>query len=145
MEQNENHAVRLEVILSRLTQLADSGAPLDPVAQRGLVQRFNQRLQIWRQIDPKGARAWEQQQNRRWPRSSRPNSSRNSPPATSSPFLAALERCSPPRPHGYGRRCAVNKWLNQRLRRWTGAEAELTLLAERHNSSKTQTRFCPML
>lgn len=30
----------------------------------------------------------------------------------------------------------MNKWLNQRLRRWTGAEAELTLLAERHNSEQ---------
>ena len=65
VEPNENHAVRLEVILSRLQQLAGSGAPLDPVAQRGLVQRFNQRLQLWRQVDPKNARAWEQQQKQK--------------------------------------------------------------------------------
>ncbi len=61
VEPQENHAVRAEVVFQKLQQLGTAGVPVDPVAQKGLAQRFNQRLQLWAQIDGKAARAWWQQ------------------------------------------------------------------------------------
>lgn len=65
VDPQENHQVRAEVLLAHLNQLAGSGVPVDPVAQKGLVDRFNQRLDIWQQIDPKAMRAWMQQQKQK--------------------------------------------------------------------------------
>jgi len=58
VEPQENHQVRAEVLYTQLQQLAHTGAPFDPVAQKGLANRLNQRLQIWAQQDGKAARAW---------------------------------------------------------------------------------------
>lgn len=61
VEPQENHAVRAEVVFGKLQEFAQSGVPVDPVAQRGLAGRLNQRLQLWMQIDGKTARAWLKQ------------------------------------------------------------------------------------
>lgn len=58
VEPSENHPVRAEVVYTKLQQLGQSGAPVDPIARQGLVTRLNARLQVWAQTDPKGARAW---------------------------------------------------------------------------------------
>lgn len=57
-EAEQNHAVRAEVVWQKLQQLSASGAPVDPVAQQGLVGYLNKRLQLWKQADSKAAGAW---------------------------------------------------------------------------------------
>lgn len=54
----QNHQVRAEVVFQKLQMLSQSGAPVDPVAQQGLVGYLNKRLALWAQQDPKSAKAW---------------------------------------------------------------------------------------
>lgn len=61
VEQQENHAVRAEVVFAKIQQLQTGAVPMDPIALRGLEQRFNQRVQVWMQLDGKAARAWWKQ------------------------------------------------------------------------------------
>lgn len=61
VEQNENHQVRAEVNFARIQQLAGGGLPVDPMAQQGLTQRFDARMQLWLQVDAKTARNWWRQ------------------------------------------------------------------------------------
>jgi hypothetical protein len=60
VEPQENHAVRAEVLWGKLQQLGAEGRPVDPVAQRGLIERLNARLAMWEQQDKQGARQWLQ-------------------------------------------------------------------------------------
>lgn len=54
----QNHPVRAEIVFQKLQQLSQSGAPMDPVAQQGLVGYLNKRLVMWKEQDPKAATAW---------------------------------------------------------------------------------------
>lgn len=54
----QNHQLRAEVVFQKLKQLTSTGAPVDPVAQQGLVGYLNKRLALWAQQDPKAAKAW---------------------------------------------------------------------------------------
>lgn len=58
VEAQENHQVRAEVVFARIQQLAQGGGAVDPMAQQGMVQRFNARMQAWMQVDAKSARTW---------------------------------------------------------------------------------------
>ncbi|HWA07933.1 MAG TPA: hypothetical protein VG838_00550 [Opitutaceae bacterium] len=58
VEPQENHAVRAEIVFTKLQQLGHMGVPVDPIAQKGLVNRLNQRLAVWKQVDGKAANAW---------------------------------------------------------------------------------------
>jgi hypothetical protein len=60
VEPQENHAVRAEIVWKKL-QALQGPMPMDPVAQQGLAQRLQQRLGVWEQVDPKGARQWTRQ------------------------------------------------------------------------------------
>jgi len=57
-EPQQNHQVRAEIVFQKLQQLSATGAPVDPVAQQGLVGYLNKRLALWAQQDPKAAKAW---------------------------------------------------------------------------------------
>jgi len=57
-EPQQNHQVRAEVVFAKLQQLSQSGAPVDPIAQQGLVGYLNARLALWKQLDNKSATAW---------------------------------------------------------------------------------------
>lgn len=58
VEPQENHEMRAEVIYQKLQMLGQSGVPVDPIAQKGLMGRLNARLALWQQLDGKAARAW---------------------------------------------------------------------------------------
>lgn len=57
----QNHQIRAEVVFAKLQQLSGNGAPVDPVAQKGLVTYLNARLALWKQQDPKAAATWWRQ------------------------------------------------------------------------------------
>lgn len=59
-EPQENHAVRAEIVWKKL-QSMQGQMMADPIAQQGLAARLQQRLAVWEQTDPKGARQWSRQ------------------------------------------------------------------------------------